>query len=211
MDIIVFGTNRLVKTFYIKNIHIYNSDIEISSVVKSLGFLFYPHLTMDNQINKLGQILMFHLKNISRIRSFIDVDKTKLLFNAFFTSRLDYVNFHLSNLSIKHLSKLQKIQNYAARIITSKKKSDHVTNVLKDLHWLPVKIRIDFKILCMTYKCLNDLVTPYYKPRVLRSYHFNYLNVPCTSTRVGEKAFSVSVPQLWNGRGEHELFFPHAL
>ena len=82
--------------------------------------------------------------------------------------------------------------------------------MLKDLHWLPIKERIDFKILCMTFKCLNglappylkELLNPYVKPRVLRSSAFNYLNVPRTSTCLGENSFSVYAPQLWNGLSE---------
>jgi hypothetical protein len=98
-DIIVFGTRTSLKAINACNVHICNSPIEISNAVRNLGFLLDPHLTMEKQINKICQISMFHLKNISRIRYFIDEDTAKLLINAFVTSRLDYCNSLLSGMS----------------------------------------------------------------------------------------------------------------
>ena len=51
--------------------------------------------------------------------------------------------------------KLQRIQNTTARMITGARSSDHITPLLKSLHWLPVEARIHFKILLITYKILN--------------------------------------------------------
>jgi hypothetical protein len=78
---------------------------------------------------------------------------------------------------------------------------------LKQLHWLPIRARIDFKILLITYKALNNQAPDYitelldiYKPkRTLRSASQNLLAVPQSNTKTyGEKAFQVSAPKLWN-------------
>jgi len=60
------------------------------------------------------------------------------------SSRLDYCNLVLSGTSLANLNKLQRVQNTAARIVTSTSKYEHITPVLADLHWLPVAARIDF-------------------------------------------------------------------
>ena len=59
------------------------------------------------------------------------------------------------------INKLQTIQNAAARIVTFKKKTDHITPVLRKLHWLPVRYRIIFKILLLVYKGVNGLAPVY--------------------------------------------------
>ena len=103
--------------------------------------------------------------------------------------------------------RLKKVQNTAVRIITKCKIEDNITPHLKQLHWLPVPLRIDFKILLITYKIVNglapsylhDLLTPHELPRELRSTSTGNLKVPRSrTTSYGDRAFSVSAPQLWN-------------
>lgn len=99
------------------------------------------------------------------------------------------------------------MQNAAARLLTGVRKRDHITPVLQSLHWLPVKFRIDFKILLFVYKVLSglapqyisDLIVPYSPSRVLRSTDQRLLKVPCCNLKSkGDCAFSVVGPKLWN-------------
>ena len=80
---------------------------------------------------------------------------------------------------------------------------DHVSPVLASLHWLPVKFRIKFKILLLTYKALNDrapsylkdLIVGYFPNRALRSQTAGLLVVPRVSkSRMGGRAFSYQAP-----------------
>ena len=84
--------------------------------------------------------------------------------------------------------KLQKLQNFAAKVVRKKSYYDHVTPCLIDLHWLPVKYRVDFKIAVLTFKCLNelapqylqDLIEIYNPPRALRSQSLKLLKTKTT-------------------------------
>ena len=105
------------------------------------------------------------------------------------------------------ISQLQKRQNHAARVITKWRKHDHITPVLVDLHWLPVKQRIDFKILLLTYKALNglapaymrELLIPYSRKRTLRSTENHLLTPPrCRLEYFGKRSFAAAAPILWN-------------
>ncbi|XP_067653142.1 uncharacterized protein [Haliotis asinina] len=156
-----------VKTDFLK---VVDADIKFSDVVKDFGVYIDSSLTLDSHVNHLSRICYFHLKSIGNIRQYLTTAATEALVRALVTSRLDYCNSILSGLSSTLLEKLQKIQNTSARII-SKTKRSRTTPVLKDLHWLPVKARIDFKILCLTYKCLHGLAPSYLNCYIRMSPH----------------------------------------
>ena len=105
-----------------------------------------------------------------------------------------------------YIRKLQRVQNNGARVITLTKKYDHITPVLKELHWLPVRKRIDFKILLLAYKCLHgtapylrELLKEYVPPRPLRSTSKNLLCETRTNMKTyGDRSFSACAPKLSN-------------
>ncbi len=99
----------------------------------------------------------------------LSMSNVEMLIRAFMTSRLDYCNALLGGCSVRLINKLQMVKNAAARILTRTRKYDHISPVLSTLHWLPIKHRIDFKILLITYKALNDLA-PQYLSELLSHY-----------------------------------------
>ena len=112
---------------------------------------------MDVHIQKQCQSMMAQLKNIADIRNYLEKQAAEKLVHAFVGSRLDYCNSLLVGIPVTFLAKLQRVQNIAARILTGTRKYDHMTPVLYKLHWLPVKYRIEYKIILMTYRALNGL------------------------------------------------------
>ena len=75
----------------------------------------------------------------------------------------------LYGLPDSHIAKLQRIQNSAARLVTRTCFHDHITPVLQKLHWLPVRYRIMYKILILTYKCIHGLA-PLYLQELIQEY-----------------------------------------
>uniref|UniRef100_A0AAQ6IB00 Reverse transcriptase domain-containing protein n=1 Tax=Anabas testudineus TaxID=64144 RepID=A0AAQ6IB00_ANATE len=124
---------------------------------KSLGVWFDSKLNFEHHVTKLVQACFYHLRNISKIRSILSFHDTEVILHAFISSRLDYCNSLFTCLSQKSIYRLQIVQNSAARLLTRKRKYDHITPVLASLHWLPVCFRIDFKILLITFKALHGL------------------------------------------------------
>ena len=121
-------------------------------------------------------------------------------------SRLDYCNSLYFGLPKIQILKLQCVQNRAAKIIFRLPKSDHISLVLAELHWLPIETRIQFKMLLLVYKCLHGLAPSYLRSlltdhksvRALRSNSMSLLYVPRTKSCLGARAFSASAPVLWN-------------
>ncbi len=98
----------------------------------------------------------------------LSMSNAEMLIHAFMISRLDYCNALLGGCSACLINKLQLVQNAAARVLTRTRKYDHISPVLSTLHWLPIKHRIDFKILLTTYKALNGLAPQYLSELLLR-------------------------------------------
>ena len=124
--------------------------------------------------------------------------------HAFVTSRLDNCNSILYGLPDKELNKLQRIQNAAARLVSLTKKRDHITPVLFQLHWLPVRQRINFKLLLLTFKTwkgqspayISDLVTVYQPQRTLRTASQYLLQESIGRTITYGRSFSWVAPRL---------------
>ena len=81
--------------------------------------------------------------------------------HAFVTFCICYYNSLLYGISDYNINRLQRIQNSAARIVANTREYDHITRILQKLQWLPVRQRIHFNIMLITYKSINDTAPEY--------------------------------------------------
>ena len=123
---------------------------------------------MDKHISSVVKTCFHQLHKFRHIRSFIPKSAAITFANAFIHSRIDYCNSILYGLPKYSLHRLQKVQNSVAPIVTRTSHLTYITPILKSLHWLPVKYRINFKLCCTTHHafslgephCLNSLLIP---------------------------------------------------
>ena len=164
-------------------------------------------MSLDKHVTNICKACFFHLRNICKIRGSLSQVDTEKLVHAFITSKLDSANSLLHWLPTFLIDRLQNVQNAAARIITCTKKYDRIKPVLKQLHWLSVNQRINYKILLLTYEALNvqapsyitDLLEPYTTTRNLRLSSKNLLKIPFVKlVNYGHRYFSFAAPTLWN-------------
>ena len=116
---------------------------------------------MAIHILKTCNSAFYYLYNLRRIRKYLSKDNTKTLVHAFISSNIDYCNSLLYGLPEYQLNKLQRVQNMCAGLICKESKYCHITPLLVDLHWLPVKFRIEFKILLIVFKIFRGLAPSY--------------------------------------------------
>ena len=126
------------------------------------------------------------------------------------SSRLDYCNSLLYGIPEYQTRKLQRVMNASARLIYCAPKFFHITPLLAELHWLPVRARIHYKILLITYKILHGHAPKYLSYLISiqqpscyslrRNDNDPLLKRPIAKTKktMGDRAFQIAAPLLWN-------------
>ena len=80
---------------------------------------------------------------------------------AFVISKIDYCNAMLHGLPAVHVNRLQRVQNAVARLLKNTPRYANITPMMINLHWLPVKFKIIFKVNLVTFKALHGLAPAY--------------------------------------------------
>ena len=131
------------------------NSIPANDVVNNLGVYFDPGLLMERQVNKLCQVCYFHLRRLRPVRRSFTKESLLTLVHAFITSRVDHCDGVLYGSSGYLLDRLQSVLNSAARLILGVSKFDSVSAAIRDdLHWLPIRKRIQFKIALLVRHCI---------------------------------------------------------
>ena len=100
----------------------------------------------------MTRLCYFHIRALRHIRASLTTEASKTIAAAIVGSRLDFCNSLLAGTSVSNLARLQRVQNTLARVVAQKPQFCHITPVLSDLHWLPVRHRISFKIAMITFQ-----------------------------------------------------------
>ena len=143
------------------SITIGNAQVPFKQPVKNLGLTLDCHLTMNAHVTKIARTCHFELRRLASIRRFLTSTATATLVSAFVLSRIDYCNSQLFGSTHDVTSHLQRIQNYAARVILCLPRSSSITIHLQSLHWLPVNARSTYKIACLCYHCYSSTAPSY--------------------------------------------------
>ena len=192
------------------SITIGNAQIPFKQSVKNLGFTLDCHLTMNAHVSYIARICYFELRRLASIRRFLTSTATATLVSAFVLPRIDYCSSLLFGSTHDVTSHLQRIQNYAARVIFDLPKSSSIITHIKSRHWLPVKERSTYKIACLCYHT-HSSTAPSYVTDMLqkkplhtrntrsRSHTMPLHNSPAHSkATLGDRSFSFASSSVWN-------------
>ena len=132
--------------------------------VRNLGVWFDTEFSFSEHVKRTCKACFLQMHDLRKIRQYLTPEVAVLTANALVSSHLDYCNSLCRSLSCFNLHKLQSIQNTLARIVTDHRKYAHVTPILKQLHWLPVRYRCMFKTATLVYKFLHSGSPSYFQP-----------------------------------------------
>ena len=97
-------------------------------------------------ITAICRSIYFHIRNIGKIRNLFSYNACSTIIHALISCRLDYCNSLLYNVPTHKTDRLQRLQNQCAHILTKSPRREHITPVLKSLHWLKIQDRITYSI-----------------------------------------------------------------
>ena len=180
------------------------------STVRDLGVHINSDVTMASHVTATVRACFAVLRQIQSVRRSLPHAMLVTLLRALVISKVDYCNSVLAGVTKSQLVRLQSVLNAAARLVFSARKSEHVTPLLRELHWLKIPERIQFRLCTLAYRCLHGTAPKYLADdlhlttategyRRLRSADVMTLSVPTTRrSTLGDRAFPVAAARAWN-------------
>ena len=151
--------------------------------MRDLGVTFDQFLNFDDHITAICRSTYFHIGNLSSYNA------CSTIIHALISCRLDCCNSLLYNVPTHKTDCLQRLQNQCARILTKSQRREHITPVLRSLHWLKIQDRITYKILMLTYKLYYNIAPTYLCELISR--RESYVN-----TRLGADHHQLILPSI---------------
>ena len=146
------------------------------------------------------------LCQINRVKHLFDAKTLERVINTLVFSKLYYCSPVWSTTSKKNISKPQKVQNFACRMITGKRKFDHITPALRELRWLPVTRFLKYTLGVLAFKCVKGLAPSYlchrFKTRDCvherNTRYKNNLNIPTYKSASRQCTLLYRATSFWN-------------
>ena len=117
-----------------------------SLLQKKLGFHFTDDMRIDEHAQDICRKAYIYIRRISSIRHLLSIDATRTMLSAFVLPRLYYCNSLFYGSPMYMLERLQKVQSSAARQIFQCRRQNHISPLLMSQHWLPINVRIEYKL-----------------------------------------------------------------
>jgi len=131
------------------------------TTVRDLGVYLDADVSMAAHVTATVKACFVALRQIRSIRRSLSREALLTLIRALKISKLDYCCSVLAGVSGTLQCRLQSVFNAAARLVFSARKSEHVTPLLQELHWLKVPERIQFRLCVLVHRCLHGNAPPY--------------------------------------------------
>ena len=202
------GSAQQLSKVQLVEIPVLSARICVVDKVKNLGVVVDSQLSMAEQVSAVCRGGYYQLRQLRPLVRCMTTDAIKTFAHAFINSRLDYCNALYHGISDGLMSRLQSVQNAAARLAMGLSRRDHITPALDQLHWLPVRQRVQFKLTILVYRSLAGTAPSYLsddckltadtRTRSLRSGDSRTCIVRRTHNHFGDRCFAAAGPSLWN-------------
>ena len=165
---------------------------------------------MSAQVSVVCRTGYYQLWQLRPLLRRLHDDAAKTLIQAFINTRLDYYNSLYYGIADGLMSLMQSVQNAAARLITGVRRCEHITPVLRQLHWLPVRRRVGFKPSTLVYRSLAGTAPQRWwvytgqcrwPPSIAVCWQSTCI-VNRSRKQFGDRCFATATPMLWNSLPE---------
>ena len=126
-------------------------------------------MRIDTHVQDICRKVYIDIRRISSIRHLLCIDATKTLLSAFVLPKFDYCNCLFYGSPMYMLERLEKVQNSATSLIFQCRNQYHVSPLLMSLQWLPINVRIEYKLSVICHSFLLGL-SPIYLSYLLLVY-----------------------------------------
>ena len=200
------GSGQQINEVDVSDILILSSSVKVVESARDLGVIVDSQLSLSSHVAALCRSGFYHLRQLRPLCRSLPAEATKTLVQAFVSCRLDYCNCLLYAVTDKLIRQVQSVQNAAARLITGAKRREHIIPILRQLHWLPVRRRVEFKMTSLVYQVLSSKVPGYLaddihlalesSARSLRSSSGRKCSVTRVHSRFGDRCFTAAGPRI---------------
>jgi len=202
------GSSQLLDKIDIREVPVTSARVTVSDTARDLGVIIDSRLTMADHVAAVCRSCYYQLRQLRSVARSLSAEAVKAVVHAFISSRLDYCNSLLTGVNDGLLRRLQSVQNAAARLVTGTRRCEHITPALRQLHWLPVRQRIQYKLASLAFRALSGLAPDYLAGdcqlvadsgrRSLRSAERRVCTVPRQNSTFGDRSFAAAGPRAWN-------------
>lgn len=138
-----------------------NCAIDETNVIKYLGVLIDKNLTFNDNIDYLVKKISKKIAFLSRSKNKMDIETRLLFYKTIISPHFDYCSTVLLLANDSQIDRLQKLQNWALRIILNADRRTHIHAMLSKLSLLDIKQRVYFNVLITVFKAVHNLLPPY--------------------------------------------------
>jgi len=156
--VIWFGSSQLLDNTDIREVPVTSARVTVSDTARDLGVIIDSRLAMADHVAAVCRSCYYQLRQLRSVARSLSAEAVKEVVHAFISSRLDYCNSLVTGVNdglLRPVRRLQSVQNAAALLVTGTRRCEHITLALRQLHWLPVRQRIQYKLASLAFRALS--------------------------------------------------------
>ena len=199
--ILVVAPPNIQSEISIHGIFLGNKCIRFVSSAKNLGIVLDDELCFKSHINNVVKASFSILKKLTQVKGYFSQQQLKQLVSSDIFTRLDYCNSLFFGIHSELIHRMQKVQNYAARLVSKLKlPSRSLDKFFLENHWLKIRFRPIYKIILIIHKCLHHNAPKDIQNMLLFGDSSCTLHLRETpfNNKYGKRAFSHAGPKIWN-------------
>jgi len=205
LKVMWLGSARQLAKVRLDDVPVLSSQLTVVDTARNLGVVVDSQLSMSAPVAAVCRGSYYQLRQLRPLKRCMTDEAIKTLTYAFISSRLDYCKVLYCGIADGFLSSLQSVQNAAARLFTGLGRREHITPVLQQLHWLPVRQRVMFKLATLVYRSLAGIAPAYLSDECHLTSSIGVRSSDsrtCVPRRAhngyGVRCFATAGPSLWN-------------